>query len=304
MTKLTLPLLIISLNLDINSGCCCKFAPKKETPKVTKNNKKTKLTKNNIKPLKNIKPNVPKNISEIIIGSNNLKYGKNNFKRTKINESDIDNKNFTNKSYTYEVDSKLFTIIFKKCSKVNVNFASDIGHNDNGPFILVAMKYRNKYFIVYIKNSNMHDDRGAFNNVYQMTDIKVIKSGKITNCNCMFANCFDLETADLSALNTSKTTRMNNMFSGCWKLKSLDISNFNTFKVTDMDNMFHGCEKLKYLNLISFDTSKVTNYSHIFNLCEPEEIKIDKNKNENICNVLGARYKYNSSSKTFIKIKK
>ena len=81
-----------------------------------------------------------------------------------------------------------------------------------------------------------------------------------------FRNC-DFQLIDMFLLDTSKVTSMNNVFQNCKYLTSLDVATWDTSNVTSMLGMFDGCEALSWLNLSSFDTSKVFSMTRMFNGC-------------------------------------
>ena len=62
----------------------------------------------------------------------------------------------------------------------------------------------------------------------------------------MFADCWQLQSADLTNLDTSQVTDMSSMFSSCNSLSSLDLSSFDTSQVTGMSGMFEGVSTITF----------------------------------------------------------
>ena len=93
--------------------------------------------------------------------------------------------------------------------------------------------------------------------VFNKTDnyVELIWNNKITNCDFMFASCFDIINIDFINFDTSQVNSMYAMFYGCSSLTSLDLSNFNTLQVGNMGVMFYGCSSLTSLDLSTFITS-------------------------------------------------
>ena len=124
--------------------------------------------------------------------------------------------------------------------------------------------------------------------------ITLIFEDPITNCNCLFYGCSNIDEIDLSNFNTAEVNTMasmfreclsltsitfgNNfitsnvgsmrfMFQNCSSITSLDLSIFNTRSVTDIAYMFYGCKQLSFINLKSFETSGVCGMDRIFTEC-------------------------------------
>ena len=72
-------------------------------------------------------------------------------------------------------------------------------------------------------------------------DLSGWKTSNITNMNCMFMGCENLESLNLSGWDTSNVNTMRFMFYSCRNLESLDLSGWDTSNVTDMNDMFHNC---------------------------------------------------------------
>ena len=92
----------------------------------------------------------------------------------------------------------------------------------------------------------------------------LIWNNTITDCKCMFCDCFDITEIDLSHFDTSQITDMIGMFHCCHSLNYLNLSNINTSQVTNMRGLFYHCYSLTSLDLSYFDTSKVTNTREMF----------------------------------------
>jgi len=131
---------------------------------------------------------------------------------------------------------------------------------------------------------------------YQCTNLESITFGptfstnKVTDMNCMFAECGKLESLDVSKFNTALVNDMYCMFYECSNLEVIDVSGFSTARVTDLGAMFEGCSKVKELDVSKFNTERSEYFDEIFSGCSSlEQLDLslwntasDKNGMENI----------------------
>ena len=239
-------LLISSLILNINSGCCCGGKS------ISKN--------------KGYSKNIPVNEIKITINKNSIEFNGKNFplvdKRSLI--SLVNNKEFSD-SYVFEIDDKLYKIIDSR-SCVIPNFdPSHFGDISGKQYILACVKNSYGCYIVYCENASTANSVGFFENMI-LNKINIIKSGKIKDCRFMFYEC-NAEYIDLSGLDTSEATDITKMFYGCSNLKSIDLSNLNVSKVKDMSHMFNSCENLKSAKLNNIIANSLTNLYGMFCGC-------------------------------------
>lgn len=167
----------------------------------------------------------------------------------------------------FKLDNKLFNNIINNTVTFNYNCQAV----ENQPYIVAIIKLINgdnyNHYLVYSRTC-ISSKTSFFCNMDNLVCVKIIKTGKITNCKSMFSGCKNLEDVDLSGLDTSECTNMNLMFNGCQVLKSLDLRNFNTEEVTNMDCMFSGMNEIEILDLGSFRTEKIKNICYMFHGCK------------------------------------
>lgn len=106
------------------------------------------------------------------------------------------------------------------------------------------------------------DYRGLFQFCAELKTINSITFTKtLTDCYCMFSNCYKLETVPL--FDTSNVTGMAYMFSECLSLKSIPL--FNISNIKDMYCMFFKCYSLE--EIPEFDVNPYIRMAHIIEDC-------------------------------------
>lgn len=85
----------------------------------------------------------------------------------------------------------------------------------------------------------------------------------VTDMQCMFYGCFDLESIDVSTLDTSNVTNMSQMFSLC-NASTVTLGNMDSSKVTDMSFMFSHNSNLRSVDVSMLDTTNVTTMAYMF----------------------------------------
>ena len=257
-------LLIIGLNLDINSGCCCKNNEpneSKNTLHITSKNSKNI----NIPDTRHIALKKQKNIN---IHGDHITFNGKNFEEV----SDVIKEGIVNeatyKSYIFDInDADTVEILFDKTINLTPQFNSSIGYKPENPYILAVVETNYNCYIVYYENANSKDNKGFFYCIKNLNRIRIIKSGKITRCNDMFNDC-DARYIDIDNLDTSEVEAMNGMFFACTELESIDLSNLNISKVTNIRFMFGKCLKLKTINFNNPTVHKFDNIEGIFRDCK------------------------------------
>ena len=234
-------ILIFCLSLKVSIGCCCSFETRtsKIVKKIELGISKDKITFNGKEFSK-----VSESVSKTIVST---KY---------------------HKCRVFQIDCILFDIILCNNSYVIPNFNKFFVNLTSKPYILAAVKTNNNNcYIVYCEDANFVDyPISLFGEKDTLKIIKIIKSGKIVNCRCMFYGC-SAEYIDLNGIDASKITDMAHMFNSCKNLKYINLINFNAPNVIDIKGMFKNCVNLKHVNFNNFNAPKINNMRSMFSGC-------------------------------------
>lgn len=162
-----------------------------------------------------------------------------------------------------------------------------------------------------------------FNKAYQLTDLQLTNTSKVTSLEMAFANTSisvfpQMDTSNVTKfyytfyscirlinapnLNTSKCTDFRHMFNGCLSLSTCPT--YDTSKGTSFENMFYGCRNIK--NIPLFNTSNATSFGSMFFNCSSlkEAPFLDTSKAINLtsmfgnCEILESVPHYNTSNST------
>ena len=208
------------------------------------------------------------------------KYNKIKETRKERNNSKFDNKNKFLLSYNSELYSYFFIIIFFMILMDNKVFSySEITIKVKGTGEQTIISASKQYCTndgrcnvfdyipdeIYV-NNELQSYRGfkVYGLKENITTIKLVFYGNVTNCISLFNELDNIIEADLSKFDASSVTNMYRMFCSCHYLTSINLSNFNTSKCVNMRSMFSECYRMTSLDLKSFDTSHVTEMSYMF----------------------------------------
>ena len=149
------------------------------------------------------------------------------------------------------------------------------------------------YSIVIKLKNNITDCSCMFCNCYHLIniDLSSLNTRNVIDMKNMFYDCSNLTNIDLSSFNTENVTNMHCMFYQCRNLTSIDLSYFNTKNVIDMRSMFFGCLNLSNIDLSSFQTQNLKSLKGIFNGCQNlKEIDLSSFNTENVTDMSFAFY--------------
>ena len=194
--------------------------------------------------------------------------GKNNFKKTKIEQLDdlISKLLEADPKLRLSWDEYFNHSFFKDYNYITIIYETRIDGD---------VKIFDKKFVDNNKNNcrikyknNIYELKENFETFEDILEIKLI--GYINDMSYMFYGCRSLKSLpNISLWNTSKVINMNYMFYDCKSLVYLpDLSIWNIKNVSDMSYMFYGCNSLLSLPDISiWNSDKVINMKCIFDLC-------------------------------------
>ena len=181
----------------------------------------------------------------------------------------------------------------------------------NSSYMFFKCSKLNNIDLTFFDTKNIFDMSNMFAYTKLINiDLSTFNTINVKNMSQMFANCENLENVDISSFDTSKVEDMSYMFSGCKKIKNINLKNFNTKKVKNMKYMFADCENLKEIDLSSFDTSEVEDICSIFKNCinleniNTNKFKVNKLKDENMCDMFASCKKLHTNNITFIRDEK
>ena len=238
-------IIIINLGLKINSGCCC----------CCKWNQQPKNTKKEIK---------------FTITENYIEFNGSKFIRVEnvINGKGIVN-NIKYESYVFKANNKgLANSIFDKKTVITPNFDNTHFGNISGEkYILAAVETNDNFYIIYCDKADENSKTDSFfEDIKDLKRIRILKSGKITDCRYMFSGC-SAEYIDLGGLDASEVTNMKSMFQECGNLKTINLSNLNIQKVSDVSYMFSECSNLESVILKNLNANELMFKRMMFKSC-------------------------------------
>ena len=117
--------------------------------------------------------------------------------------------------------------------------------------------------------------------LYNIDELKYLKTGDVTDFSYMFENCQISNIKALEEWDTSKSETFCSMFSCCELITNINpLKNWNVSRCKDFSSLFYDCENLSDIKpLEKWNVSKCTNFSSIFNGCKSLSNKLIININ-------------------------
>ncbi len=146
--------------------------------------------------------------------------------------------------------------MFAGCA--NIESVTAYEYEDSTYSYAYSYAYIGSYVNDNIRISYIYDF--SYTYTYKQVDkFEQVKSGFVKNMNHMFANCYNLTTANLAYMNISNCLDMQGMFENCYNLKTVIFGRYACNDLLRTKDIFNGCDSLEHVYLPFELKNKVLN---------------------------------------------